>query len=143
MIIIRKPLPLLQGGAKPTGNPIYCGSNIKVPKGKIRGRPNQCFMAGKRAGFYAGVLKGQQQAPRPAPAPAPAPRPTPVPQLPVLQNLSLGVLRAMLTKHLNENPDLPKKYIVSAGIYTGQLKGLSYLGKNDYIVILRRYGLGI
>lgn len=53
----------LFGGAKPSGMPIYCGSNPTVPKGKVRGRPNQCFYAGRSAGFYAGVLKGQQQVP--------------------------------------------------------------------------------
>jgi hypothetical protein len=63
------------GGAKPTGNPIYCGSNVKVPKGKIRGRPNTCFKVGRKAGFYAGFLKGQQQAPRQAPQQAPQQQP--------------------------------------------------------------------
>jgi hypothetical protein len=139
MIIIPKPLPRILGGAKPTGNPIYCGSNVKVPRGKIRGRPNTCFMAGRRAGFYAGFLKGQRGI---APA-VQAPAPTPAPQLPVLRNLSLGVLRAMLTRHLEMNPDLPKKYVLTSGVYTGQSKGLSYIGKDDYILILRRYGLGI
>jgi len=139
MLLIQNQQPnfKIYGGAKTSGMPIYCGSNITIPIGKVRGRPNQCFMAGRKSGYYAGILKGQQQAPRPAPVPQP------VPQLPVLQNLSLGVLRAILTKHLNENPDLPKKYVLTSGRYTGQLKGLSYLGKDDYIVILRRYRLGV
>jgi hypothetical protein len=49
----------IQGGAKPGGIPIYCGSKIKPPRGKIRGRPVQCFKAGRRAGFYAGINKAQ------------------------------------------------------------------------------------
>lgn len=57
----------IQGGAKPTRMPIYCGAKPDVPRGKVRGRPNQCFIAGRKAGFYAGVLRGQaQQAPQPA-----------------------------------------------------------------------------
>jgi hypothetical protein len=55
----------IQGGVKPAGLPIYCGSKPNVPRGKVRGRPNQCFMAGRRAGFYAGVLRGQA-GPQPA-----------------------------------------------------------------------------
>ena len=65
----------LFGGAKIGGTarapPIYCGSKPNVPSGKIRGRPNQCYFAGRKSGFYAGVLKGQQQAQagqQPAPA---------------------------------------------------------------------------
>lgn len=66
----------LFGGAKIGGTarapPIYCGSKPNVPSGKIRGRPNQCYFAGRKAGFYAGVLKGQQQAPQVGQQPAPA-----------------------------------------------------------------------
>lgn len=38
-------------------NPIYCGSKEKLPKGKVRGRPNQCYILGRKAGYYAGILK--------------------------------------------------------------------------------------
>lgn len=129
----------IQGGAKPIGNPIYCGSKVKPPRNKVRGRPNQCFMLGRKTGFYAGILKGQQQA---VPV-MPVIQAQVQAQLPQLNNLSLGVLRDMLKRHLDANPELPRKYIISSGIYQGQEKGMSYLGKNDYIEILRRYGLGV
>ena len=50
-----------QGGAKNIKYNVYCGSKVQVPKGKVRGRPNECFMLGRRAGFYAGILKGRDQ----------------------------------------------------------------------------------
>ena len=37
---------------------MYCGNKDKVPKGKTRGTPNECFLKGRTAGFVGGVSKG-------------------------------------------------------------------------------------
>lgn len=139
------------GGMKTQTSGVYCGSKPYPPKGKVRGRANQCFMSGRRAGFAAGIQQGlkqgmakakitraiNQRQPR-----APAPAPAQAAQLPVLQSLSLGVLRDMLRRHLDANPELPREYRLTSGMYSGQMKGVAYIGKPDYIIILRRYGLG-
>jgi len=144
------------GGLKPQTSGIYCGSKPYPPKNKVRGRPNACFKSGLRSGFAAGIQQGlkqgmakakvtrairstrpqadNQRQPRRPPAQAPAQ---------ALQNLSLGVLRNMLREHLEANPDLPKEYRLTSGMYSGQMKGVSYIGKPDYIIILRRYRLGV
>lgn len=141
----------IYGGAKSQTVRIYCGDKPNPPKGKVRGRSNQCFMSGRRAGFAAGIQEGlkqgmakakvtraiHQRQPR-----APAPAAAPAPELPVLQSLPLGVLRDMLRRHLDANPELPREYRLTSGMYSGQMKGVAYIGKPDYIIILRRYGLG-
>jgi len=148
------------GGLKPQTSGIYCSSKPYPPKNKVRGRPNACFKSGLRSGFAAGIQQGlkqgmakakvtrairstrpqadNQRQPRRPPAQAPAPAPAQA-----LQNLSLGVLRNMLREHLEANPDLPKEYRLTSGMYSGQMKGVSYIGKPDYIIILRRYRLGV
>ena len=136
----------IYGGLKVYNYPIYCGEKENIPKGRVRGRPNQCYRQGLKSGFVAGLQKGQKIAIQKAKIThAIRNRPQPIlpPQLPTLQSLSLGVLRSMLKKHLDDNPDLPKKYIISTGTYEGQLKGLSYIGKPDFITILRQYNLGL
>jgi hypothetical protein len=59
----------IMGGAKSTGNPIYCGSKPTCPKGKVRGRPSTCYKKGISSGFYAGLLKGRQEGQQAQPAP--------------------------------------------------------------------------
>ena len=53
------------GGAKIINYNIYCGNKPVVPKGKVRGRPNQCYKLGLRSGFYAGITKGKKVKPVP------------------------------------------------------------------------------
>jgi len=66
----------LFGGAKINYKPIYCGKNERVPKGRIRGRPNQCFNLGRKIGYYAGISKGRLDIPMPdIPIPADIPEP--------------------------------------------------------------------
>jgi hypothetical protein len=113
----------IQGGSKSS---IYCGSNVKVPKGKIRGRPIQCFIAGRKSGFYAGLLKAQQ---------------TKQADLPIGQDLSIGELRGILVRHLRANPTLPKSYLATSGSKVGRMVNQGDLTKPDYIAILRQYRL--
>jgi len=112
---------------------IYCGANERVPRGRIRGRPNQCFLLGRRTGFYAGLLRGQQQARQIQPAVQPV--------IPTGQSLSIGELRGLLNRHLRANPTLPTSYLSTSGRYSGQYVSQAYLTKTDYINILRQYNL--
>lgn len=112
----------IQGGSKS----IYCGSSVKVPKGKVRGRPIQCFIAGRKAGFYSGILKAQQ---------------TKQADLPIAQDLSIGELRGILVRHLRANPTLPKSYLATTGSKIGKMVNQGDLTKPDYIAILRQYRL--
>lgn len=53
--------PEFLGGLKPQTSAIYCGAKPSPPRGKVRGRPNQCFLSGRRTGFYAGIQEGLKQ----------------------------------------------------------------------------------
>lgn len=36
----------------------YCGRKTKVPKGKVQGTPNQCFLKGRKSGYIGGISLG-------------------------------------------------------------------------------------
>ena len=40
-------------------NPKYCGRK-RLPAGRVMGTANECYLIGRRSGFYAGFLKGRQ-----------------------------------------------------------------------------------
>ena len=40
---------------------VYCGSSDKIPKGRRRGSPAECFSIGRKVGFVAGIQTGEKQ----------------------------------------------------------------------------------
>lgn len=36
----------------------YCGEG-RVPRGKVRGTPGECYLIGRKSGFVGGLMKGE------------------------------------------------------------------------------------